>query len=1080
MKPTALKKVARPQMEYSHKDDTSRKPFSKPAGPGQLNKQGSRLRSTPGDTKVGQQRTASTQPGSVAAAPPASTASEMFAEDEAAALKPAKVKKPKAPKPPVDPNEKISQRAFIGGLAKDVTPADVEGRFKSFGQLKDVHLAKDLDGTCRGFGYVTLDTTRKDWSKCVTLFNGAKWKGNVLKIEEANKDWQTKRQEDLEAQAKLEKKEQDAAFKKLKRNPIKHAEDMSLITDKNMDGKRGWKRGRFGRPVITMKLDRLTYDPSHYKNNAEKIYSTAGKPLPLDQLLYQIDEDEPLPKGKHLSTEVALAPFLSRSKPTVLAAAAADKATTPRAGGSNDTLTPKSTTDKINTSDDRTMMASILAGIDMSPRALSLDGSDIDGDEEGESYMEDFGVLQDTQADDLFGDVVLDTPAVIIPKAQRDTRSEDLFGDNEDDDAPQVDEFPLDFLEEDEDEEEEYEEDQDEEMESAGEDEDEVDEEDDEEEEDEDGIDEDTIEAITRLQGLSSASGGSLFDSDDDQDQGTKSASLQVKLAEESNTTRLKALEAREAELEAARDKQQQVIASTLANIDSRDKKAGHVVFSDSDDYDSEDYEQMEADHAKKQTNMSKPPKSIFDSDSGSDEEEQASSIAGKKRKGVKEMFTSDDETDDARFAAFGEPGLNIKEQFEGPGGKALFQMQSKIGTSDSRFQLTKDFLDDRIRAEDDVDYVAHQDRLKAEEFAASGAAATGIVLDEDRQAESNISAEKMQAMNVLRAMFGDSAVRSKKKEEDTARQAKGGLGYTTGLTVRYDPDAAPPPPPPKQPEPTAQEPRASASDSSESEQPSKDSSDVEEEEEEEEEEEQDEDAELEDELAIDDKAEEKDDQVQEAKPAKNSVGFSFAFDADELNNDGDNQDSSEFSGSAAPKKDFDNTRKFQVATDLKSLFAPTAGTFKLFGGDDEEEDEENELLSGDVEDDRQAGFMNDDRSQDEILTSYTEGSRTIFASGAEALTRAPLSHTGSMFFFHFNNPALLKRSNFKTTNKVFMRTGTMDEVTAHWEKTRHTMTQEFKRKHKSASRNKARASKRFKTGAGGRSHGAGNLMDQS
>ncbi|KAI7824360.1 hypothetical protein BC939DRAFT_450183 [Gamsiella multidivaricata] len=443
-------------------------------------------------------------------------------------------------------------------------------------------------------------------------------------------------------------------------------------------------------------------------------------------------------------------------------------------------------------------------------------------------------------------------------------------------------------------------------------------------------------------------------------------------------------------------------------------------------------------------------------------------------------MFTSDDETDDARFAAFGEPGLNIKEQFEGPGGKALFQMQSKIGTSDSRFQLTKDFLDDRIRAEDDVDYVAHQDRLKAEEFAASGAAATGIVLDEDRQAESNISAEKMQAMNVLRAMFGDSAVRSKKKEEDTARQAKGGLGYTTGLTVRYDPDAAPPPPPPKQPEPTAQEPRASASDSSESEQPSKDSSDVEEEEEEEEEEEQDEDAELEDELAIDDKAEEKDDQVQEAKPAKNSVGFSFAFDADELNNDGDNQDSSEFSGSAAPKKDFDNTRKFQVATDLKSLFAPTAGTFKLFGGDDEEEDEENELLSGDVEDDRQAGFMNDDRSQDEILTSYTEGSRTIFASGAEALTRAPLSHTGSMFFFHFNNPALLKRSNFKTTNKVFMRTGTMDEVTAHWEKTRHTMTQEFKRKHKSASRNKARASKRFKTGAGGRSHGAGNLMDQS
>lgn len=58
-------------------------------------------------------------------------------------------------------------------------------------------------------------------------------------------------------QAKMEKKEQDAIAKKIRRNPAKHAEDMSLITDKNMDGKRGWKRGRFGRPVITMKLDRV-------------------------------------------------------------------------------------------------------------------------------------------------------------------------------------------------------------------------------------------------------------------------------------------------------------------------------------------------------------------------------------------------------------------------------------------------------------------------------------------------------------------------------------------------------------------------------------------------------------------------------------------------------------------------------------------------------------------------------------------------------------------------------------------------------------------------------------------------------
>lgn len=73
-----------------------------------------------------------------------------------------------------------------------MTVTDMEGRFKSFGQIKDVYVAKDVDGTCRGFGYVTLDTTRKEWQKCMALFNGAKWKGNAMKIEEANKDWQTR------------------------------------------------------------------------------------------------------------------------------------------------------------------------------------------------------------------------------------------------------------------------------------------------------------------------------------------------------------------------------------------------------------------------------------------------------------------------------------------------------------------------------------------------------------------------------------------------------------------------------------------------------------------------------------------------------------------------------------------------------------------------------------------------------------------------------------------------------------------------------------------------------------------------
>ncbi|KAF9961768.1 hypothetical protein BGZ72_002007 [Mortierella alpina] len=1062
--------------------DDRRKPFSKPgdrAGPG----------GRPG--AVGAPSFNKQTPYKRPSEKPApSTAADMFADEDSTATKPAKVKKPKVPKPPVDPNEHISQRAFIGGLAKDITPVDVEGRFKSFGQLKDVYLAKDVDGSCRGFGYVTIDTTRKDWSKCLALFNGAKWKGHVLKIEEANKDWQTRRQEDVEKQAKLEKKAQDAILKKFKRNPVKHADDMSLITDKNMDGKRGWKRGRFGRPVITMKLDRMTYDPSHFKNNTEKIVNATGKPLPLDQLLYQIDENEPLPKGKHLPTEVALAPFLSRMgaslhAPTVdhKKISADGKKERAHSGQMEAKSEPQSqqSIDRVNVTDDRAMMASVLAGIDMSPRALSLDGSDFE-DNGHDGYMEDFGALDDTKADDLFGDMGTVQPTPTLTKSERDSRPEDLFGSDGEDGQMEASQPLLDFLEESDDEEQDG--DDDEDMESVEEDEDEEEEEEEQEEEgsdDDDAMDDDTIKAIAQLQESSSTSAGGLFDSDDDQADADNDQDTTTNFAEESNAARLKAQESREAELEAARGKQQQLIASTLANMDSRDKKAGHVVFSESDDYDSEDYEQMEADHAKKLARLNKPAKSIFDSDSGSGEDDDDAMVPRRKRKGVKEMFASDDEDDEtaAGFNKLVEPDLNIKEQFEGPGGKALFKMQTKIGTTDSRFQLTKDFLDDRIREEDDADFVAHQDRLKIDEYATGGTGAADIVLDEDRQVESNVSAEKMQAMNVLRAMFGDSVVRSKKKDEDTARKAKGGVGFTAGLTVRYDPDAAPPPPASPAAE-TLEETKASAFESeSDSEQTAESVQDEDKSEVDAMEDGSvDEDVEEEEEEG---KKSEKMVEAKDSKPAtKKSVGFSFSFDEDSLNADEEEAENKEKSSlfSAAPTNT-DTTRKFQVATDLKSLFAPAAGGFKMFGGDDDDEDED-EVKGDNVEDDRQDGSLAEDGSRDEetLMTSYTDGSRTVFVSGAEALNRAPLSHSGSMFFFHFKNPALLKRSNFKTTNKVFMRTDSMDEVTAQWEKTRHSMTQEFKRKHKSASRNKARASKRFKAGAGGGGSGGGGPGD--
>ncbi|KAG0232643.1 hypothetical protein BGW42_007983 [Actinomortierella wolfii] len=962
---------------------------------------------------------------------------------------PEKVKKPKPPKPPVDLNEHITQRAYVGGLARDVTTSDLEGRFKSFGQLKDAYVAKDVEGLCRGFGYITLDTTRKEWLKCLALFNGAKWKGNVMKIEEANKAWTVRRQEEQENFALQEKKKEEALIKKKKRDPIKHAEDMSPVTYKNMEGRRGWKRGRYGQPVLTMRLDKFTYDPSHYKNNVERLYNQPSHPpLPIHKLLYQIDENEPIPKPKHFPSEVVLAPFLERINQRKNKAAAqpepmeievtkstTSKTSKSKSGGSDEDDDEESGSDddmdgldstnvNNNTSADRDVMASILAGMDFSPKATrALDDSDLDDSDLEGVYSEDLGgaapgvsSLLETTAEDMFGDLPPLVPSTEkkVSKADRESRPEDLFGaddeDEEDENRPS-----LDFLEAEEEEEDEGEEDEEEE------------DEDEDEEEDEEGISEDVAREIAQLQSSTSTTSGGLFDSDDEGSGALKSAA-ELK-AEESEQARLKAIESRQAALAEAREKQRQLIAGSLAQMDSRNKKQGHVVFADSDE-DSEDYEKMERDHEARMAASSGSAKSIFDSDS----EEESTSKPTKIDKSRLDIFGSEDEDEGDNDTLGGENAFGIKEQFEGPAGRALFKMQTRIGTGDSRFQLTKDFLDDTMQ-DDEEDYEAHRDMMQMKEDVTSYNK-DDIVMDEDQQLKSNVQAEKNQALSVLRAMFGDEVVHNKKKEEDAARKRMGGSGAVHGLITRFDPTAAPAPAP---------APAVASESESEDEanevRNAKYHSDEEEEEEDDREGDEEQDHEA-------DKDHDGD------ASAKKSVGFSFGFN---FGGD-DDEDNTAAAPAAASSTGDDNTPRFQVASDLKSLFAPASGTFKLFGGDDEEDESEGDSDKENNEDLSGVGH--------EELKAVTVGSKTIFTDEKEAqAVQQQLSHSGNLFFFHFQHPYLFKRSPFRPQQtKVFMRTGTLEEVTANWEKTRQTLTQEYKRKHRSAARNRERAAKRVKT----------------
>jgi len=153
-----------------------------------------------------------------------------------------------------------------------------------------------LIGECRGFAYVTLKTTDNSWKKCVSLFNGAKWNGMTLKIQEAKPDYKQRLKSEWEVQ-----KSSTLACKKRRRGRsyIEFAEDMSLVTDNNFEHREGWKKSKYGRAVSVMRLKkddgtRIIIDPSRYKGNILKFSDRDIdiKPKPLVQLPYFYEEYE--------------------------------------------------------------------------------------------------------------------------------------------------------------------------------------------------------------------------------------------------------------------------------------------------------------------------------------------------------------------------------------------------------------------------------------------------------------------------------------------------------------------------------------------------------------------------------------------------------------------------------------------------------------------------------------------------------------------------------------------------------------------------------------------------------------------
>lgn len=143
----------------------------------------------------------------------------------------------------------ITKRIYISGLPPQTKAQDLQSRFSSFGTVSDIHIPlSSLDNSSRNFGFFTIQTTEPQLKKCITVYNGTKWKGSVVKIQEAKKgDYMNRLKNEWEEEKKLQESgvgNEISIKKKVHRKrkkgeiPVYVSRNTSLVDDDNVDGRK--------------------------------------------------------------------------------------------------------------------------------------------------------------------------------------------------------------------------------------------------------------------------------------------------------------------------------------------------------------------------------------------------------------------------------------------------------------------------------------------------------------------------------------------------------------------------------------------------------------------------------------------------------------------------------------------------------------------------------------------------------------------------------------------------------------------------------------------------------------------------
>ncbi|PCH44599.1 hypothetical protein WOLCODRAFT_133309 [Wolfiporia cocos MD-104 SS10] len=169
----------------------------------------------------------------------------------------------------MDDSETIIKRIHISGLTPSITPEDLSKRLGTFGTVKALDGFGKLDalGDPRKYGYVTLETTKKQLGRCMNLLSGVTWKGARLRIGEARPDFRERIALEHEAVKRAAEEAAGGPPRKRRRLPRGvhgvHSGDMSLVTPENVAARGAWRVTPLGRIVrpIRMRPEHPLPDP---------------------------------------------------------------------------------------------------------------------------------------------------------------------------------------------------------------------------------------------------------------------------------------------------------------------------------------------------------------------------------------------------------------------------------------------------------------------------------------------------------------------------------------------------------------------------------------------------------------------------------------------------------------------------------------------------------------------------------------------------------------------------------------------------------------------------------------------------